>query len=184
MLTVRQHPVLASCKNLSAQPLPPQAKSSPGAGQYDQYGAIGKHASSQQPNAASGVLGCATRDQMSKASCYASDDCCLGLHSEAKSRLVTATHGRQEDCPTRQLNTVQVVLCTVPDAWPKSVLYPFPACVQLYLSPEHDKQGAGASNPGPNTAEQYSSLGRQRRSLHSTAAKWSFSQTPVSGNTS
>eukprot|EP00891_Asterochloris_glomerata_P001284 jgi/Astpho2/1284/gw1.00023.43.1_t len=47
------------------------------------------------------------------------------------------------------------------------------ACTdKLYLSPEHDKQGAGASTPGPNTAEQYSSLGRQRRSLHSTAARW------------
>eukprot|EP00891_Asterochloris_glomerata_P001279 jgi/Astpho2/1279/Aster-07123 len=51
--------------------------------------------------------------------------------------------------------------------------------IYLYLSPEHDKQGAGASTPGPNTAEQYSSLWRQRRSLHSTAARWSYSQTPT-----
>ena len=183
MLMVRQHPALKILQVLDySAPPPPQAKSSPGAGQYDHYGAIGKHASSKQPNAASGVLGCATRDQMSKASCCASDDCCLGLHSMANPRRVTATCGRQEDRPSaRQLDTVQLALYTVPDALAPSLCYnPFPACVQLYLSPEHDKQGAGASTPGPNTAEQYSSLGRQRRSLHSTAARWSFSQTPVS----
>ena len=71
----------------------------------------------------------------------------------------------------------------MPDALALSPCYnPSPACAQLYLSPEHDKQGAGVSTPGRNTAELYSSLGRQRRSLHSTAATWSFSQTPVSGN--
>ena len=75
------------------------------------------------------------------------------------------------------------MLCIVPDALaPSLCCNPSSARVQLYLSPEHDKQGAGASTPGPNTAEQYSSLGRQRRSLHSTAAKWSFGQTPVSGS--
>ena len=73
---------------------PPQATSSPGAGQYDHYGAIGKHASSQQPNAASGVLGCVTRDQMSKASCCASYDCCLGLHSEGNRRSLHSTAAR------------------------------------------------------------------------------------------
>ena len=78
---------------------------------------------------------------------------------------------------------MQVALDIVPDALgPRLCCNPFPACAQLYLSPEHDKQGAGASTPGPNTAEQYSSLGRQRRSLHSTAAEWSFGQTPVSRN--
>ena len=121
---------------------------------------------------------------MSKASCCASEYCCLSLQGEAEHQRVTAICERHQDCLSpRQLNTMQVALDIAPDALALSLCYNlFPACAQLYLSPEHDKQGAGVSTPGPNTAEQYSSLGRQRRSLHSTAATWSFSQTPVSGN--
>lgn len=60
---------------------------------------------------------------------------------------------------------------------------PVDSSFQMYLSREHDKQSGSTSSPGPYTCSRYSSLGKQRPSLHRTAPQWGCmrSMTLVSG---
>lgn len=47
-------------------------------------------------------------------------------------------------------------------------------CVQIFISPEHEKAGYGEQSPGPGTANPITSVGRQLVSKAKNAPVYSF----------